>query len=134
MHIHSIDDERALYAGGLGPVFLMTDTRVFHASVDDMLAKWTRHDGCPAQPAVSPPVSGKKGGPDETHTATRYVWRPCKDGTEVMLLKLKGPGHVWPGGQRDYLPRLLGTSTAVVDANEEMWRFFKRHVRDASRP
>ncbi len=38
-----------------------------------------------------------------------------------------GAGHVWPGGELDYLPRLLGPGTAVIDANEEMWRFFRRH-------
>ncbi|MDP1718308.1 MAG: PHB depolymerase family esterase [Burkholderiales bacterium] len=129
MHIHSIDDQSALYDGGLGLVFQVTNTRAFHAPVDDMLGKWTSHNACPSQPEVTPSQSGKKGGPDETHTVTRFAWRPCKDGTEVVLLKLKGPGHVWPGGQRDYLPQLLGTATAVIDANDEMWRFFKRHAR-----
>jgi poly(3-hydroxybutyrate) depolymerase len=31
------------------------------------------------------------------------------------------------GGVRDYLPRILGEGSAVIDANEEMWRFFRRH-------
>jgi poly(3-hydroxybutyrate) depolymerase len=34
---------------------------------------------------------------------------------------------VWPGGRIDYLPRLLGPGTDVIDANLEMWRFFQRH-------
>lgn len=133
MHIHSIDDQSALYEGGLGTVFQITGTRVFHAPVDDMLEKWRGRNACPAQPQVSPPLSGNKGGADENHTATRFAWRSCKDGTEVILLKLKGPGHVWPGGQRDYLPQLLGTGTAVIDANREMWRFFSRHSREDQR-
>jgi poly(3-hydroxybutyrate) depolymerase len=33
---------------------------------------------------------------------------------------------LWPGGLQDYLPGLLGPSTALVDANLEMWRFFQR--------
>jgi poly(3-hydroxybutyrate) depolymerase len=44
----------------------------------------------------------------------------------VVLWKLTGAGHVWPGGQRDYLPRLLGPGTRIIDANVEMWRFFSR--------
>jgi poly(3-hydroxybutyrate) depolymerase len=30
---------------------------------------------------------------------------------------------------RDYNPELLGTGTAVIDANAEMWRFFSRFKR-----
>ena len=124
MHIHSLDDERALYSGGLGPAFPMTDTRVFHNSVEDMIGKWVTYNQCPAQGRVAALVSGK--GPDEGHTANRIEYRPCADGSEVVLWKLAGPGHVWPGGQRDFLPALLGTSSAVIDANREMWQFFSR--------
>lgn len=124
MHIHSLDDERALYAGGLGPAFPFTDTRVFHAPVEDMLKKWVAHNGCPAQGSVAAMVPGKP--PDEGHAANRVVYAPCRDGTEVVLWKLAGPGHVWPGGKRDFLPALLGTSSAVIDANRELWQFFSR--------
>ena len=129
MHIHSVDDERARYGGGLGPAFPFTNTRVFHASVDSMVEKWVGHNRCPARAAASAAVSGAPGGPDEGHTATRITYRPCRNGTEVVLWKLAGPGHVWPGGQRDYLPLLLGTSSSVIDANRELWRFFKRYRR-----
>jgi poly(3-hydroxybutyrate) depolymerase len=57
------------------------------------------------------------------------VYAPCKDGTEVVLWKLTGSGHAWPGGQLDYLPRVLGPGTDVIDANTEMWKFFCRFVR-----
>ena len=127
LHIHSVDDERARYDGGLGPAFPMTDTRVFHASVSDMLTKWLEHNRCPAARSAAPAIAGS--GADAGHTAMRFTWSPCRAGSEVILLRLAGPGHVWPGGQRDFLPVLLGTSTAVVDANDEMWRFFSRFRR-----
>jgi polyhydroxybutyrate depolymerase len=127
MHIHSIDDERALYSGGLGPAFPLTDTRVFHDSVEDMVKKWVAFNACAPQGKVMALVSGT--GPDERHTANRIEYAPCRDDVEVVLWKLAGPGHVWPGGQRDFLPRLLGTSSAVIDANREVWRFFSRFRR-----
>ena len=127
MHIHSVDDQRALYDGGLGPVFPMIDTRVLHASVSSMLTKWMDHNRCSTQGEAAIPVAGS--GADEGHTATRYTWRPCGGGTEIVLWKLAGPGHVWPGGRRDFLPLLLGTSSAVIDANREMWAFFRRFRR-----
>lgn len=129
MHIHSADDQRALYEGGLGPAFPYTDTRVFHQSVEAMLGKWLLHNGCPAEPSISPALGGKPGGRDATHTAVRYTHAPCRGGTEVVLWKLTGAGHVWPGGVQDYLPALLGAGTHVIDANAEMWRFFSRFRR-----
>ncbi len=127
MHIHSVDDQLALYDGGFGPVFAMTDTRVLHASVSSMLMKWIDHNRCSTQGEAAIPIAGT--GADDGHTATRYTWRPCRDGTEVVLWKLTGPGHVWPGGRRDFLPLLLGTSSAVIDANAELWKFFSRFSR-----
>jgi polyhydroxybutyrate depolymerase len=129
LHIHSVDDRRALYDGGLGLAFPMTDTRVFHQPVDAMLGKWLAHNGCPAQPQVSGPVAGNAGGEDATHTATRYAYTPCRAGSEVVLWRLTGAGHVWPGGRQDFLPLLLGPGTTVIDANREMWRFFSRFRR-----
>ena len=130
MHIHSVDDQRALYGGGLGPAFPMTNTRVLHQPVDAMLGKWLAHNGCPAQPRVTGPVTGKPGAADSTHTATQYLYAPCRAGAEVILWKLTGAGHVGPGGLQDYLPLLLGAGTTLIDANSEMWRFFSRFRRN----
>jgi polyhydroxybutyrate depolymerase len=130
MHIHSVDDPRALYEGGLGPAFPFTNTRVLHQPVEAMLGQWRAFNACPAQPQISGPVAGKPGAPDATHTATRYTYASCRNGTEVVLWKLTGAGHVWPGGLQNYLTLILGTSTTVIDANTEMWRFFQRFRRD----
>ena len=129
MHIHSVDDGRALYGGGLGPTFPFTNTRVFHESVDVMLGKWLAHDGCPKTPQVRGSFSGLPEAADASHTATRYIYGPCRGGTEVVLWKLTGAGHVWPGGLQNYLPALLGPGTTVIDANSEMWQFFSRFSR-----
>lgn len=126
MHIHSVDDQRALYHGGLGPAFPLTNTRVLHPPVEEMLAQWVRHNQCVLQPALAATLRGGPGTRDAGHSATRIVYAPCRAGTEVVLWKLTGVGHVWPGGQRDYMKGLLGTDTAIIDANSEMWRFFSR--------
>jgi polyhydroxybutyrate depolymerase len=130
MHIHSVDDRRALYDGGLGPAFPFTNTRVLHQSVDAMLKEWLAHDGCPAAPQVTGVLAGQPEAADASHTATRYSYGPCRGGSEVVLWRLTGAGHVWPGGLQDYLPLLLGKGTTVIDANSEMWRFFSGFRRD----
>jgi polyhydroxybutyrate depolymerase len=126
MHFHSVDDPRALYTGGLGPPFPMTSSRVFHSAVEPTVREWAATIGCPADARVTSEIKGEAGSKEAGHTATRYMWGPCRHGSEMVLWKFTGTGHVWPGGLQDYFPRLLGTSTALVDANVEMWRFFER--------
>lgn len=127
LHIHSIDDPRAPYEGGLGPPFPMTDRQMEHRSVEEMLERWVGHDGCPAEPAVGETIRGTPETPAEGHTATRLTWSPCREGTEVVHLRLTGAGHGWPGdaGSRAR-DRLTGAPTTIVDASEEAWSFFAR--------
>jgi polyhydroxybutyrate depolymerase len=126
MHIHSVDDPRALYGGGLGPPFPMTNQRVLHAPVEKMLKVWRDADGCADTSQTS---ASRRGGPHGEHSATKLVYAPCRDGVEVVLWKMTGPGHVWPGGKPDYLTRWLGPSTDVIDANREIWGFLRRFAR-----
>ena len=119
LHIHSVDDPRAIYAGGLGPPFPMTNSRVMHLAVEVGLAGWAQANGC------ATPIEAREKKEWQGHTATLYAYPRCR--AEVLLWKLTGAGHVWPGGEPDYFPKLLGPGTAVIDANEEMWRFFSRH-------
>lgn len=123
MHIHSVDDPRALYAGGLGPPFPLTKTQVFHPNVDQMIARWVKHNDCAADPGITDRRSDRDA---RNHTAVRFVYDNCRDGAEVVLWKLSGAGHVWPGGKQKFMERLLGPSTDIIEANLEMWNFFKR--------
>jgi len=131
MHFHSLDDPRALYAGGLGPPFPFTEVRVEHPAVEPVIAQWRRADGCPEDPTIGPIAHGAPGTPDAEHTATRVVYGPCTGGAEVVLWRLTGAGHVWPGGPAMWFQRWLGAPTQVVDASAEMARFFRRFTRPA---
>src|SRR5262249_45930074 len=46
MHIHSVDDGRALYEGGLGAAYPLSGTRVLHPPVEERLAEWAHPNGC----------------------------------------------------------------------------------------
>jgi len=127
MHFHSVDDPRALYFGGLGPPFPMTNNRVMHPNVENVLAQWRAFEHCAADPQIAPTINGKAGTPDDGITATKYTWAPCADGAEVVLWKITGAGHTWPGGKQGIFPKLLGRGTTIIDANEEMWRFFSKY-------
>ena len=123
MHTHSVDDPRALYHGGLGPPFPMTSSRVEHPPVETQLARWAVVNGCsPAAPSVEKKIVGSGG--EAGVTATKLVWQGCK--ADIVLWKLTGSGHVWPGS-KPTLPRILGRSTSIIDVNQEMWTFFEKH-------
>ncbi|HEX7233113.1 MAG TPA: PHB depolymerase family esterase [Candidatus Binatia bacterium] len=122
MHLHSLDDPRALYGGGLGPPFPFTKTRVFHPNIDQMISRWVRHDGCSAEPVIERQIEIK----EPRQSAKHYIYTNCREGSEVVLWQLTGAGHVWPGGKQKVLERILGPSTEIIDANQEMWRFFQR--------
>lgn len=131
LHIHSTDDPRALYEGGLGPPFPYTNHRVPHSSVVKTVEAWARHDGCAATPTVGETIRDAAG-----HTATEIRYGPCSSGYDVVHWRLGGAGHVWPGGGplRPFVQKHVGPSTDVIDANTVMWAFFKRYRKpDAPR-
>jgi polyhydroxybutyrate depolymerase len=119
MHIHSVDDPRALYDGGLGPPFPGTNNRVMHPPVSESLERWRKANGCSTEGNV---VETRKSGTD---SAEKLSFAPCGSGAELVHWKLYGPGHVWPGGEPTRRQRLTGPPTNVIDANEEIWEFFR---------
>ena len=122
LHIHSVDDPRALYAGGLTETF---GREIRHRAVEAELARWRTADGCPPEPAVlerrRQPARG-----GAIHTATLLVWAPCAAGSEVRLWKLTGGGHGWPGSDPVLSERRMGPRTDVISAAEEVWAFLSR--------
>jgi polyhydroxybutyrate depolymerase len=126
MHIHSVDDQRAVYQGGLSEPVPLTNTRTRHPNAEEVLYRWVAFAGCRAKPAVAETRAGPPGTATAAHSATKYVFAGCRDGAEIVLWKLSGAGHVWPGARRDLRAPGLGSGTDVIDANEEMWRFFRR--------
>jgi polyhydroxybutyrate depolymerase len=121
LHIHSVDDPRALYAGGEGPPFPFTNRRVRHPAVEAVVRMWATHDGCVLAPTAEPTRRSAAG-----HTATRITYGACGSGKPVVLWRLTGAGHVWPGSPQKYPPRLLGAASDVIDGNAEIWAFFRR--------
>jgi polyhydroxybutyrate depolymerase len=120
LHIHSVDDPRALYAGGLGPPFPFTTNRVLHPSVEATLAAWARRDGCMPTPVEMESRQAANG-----HTARRLVYGHCRDGAEVDLWRLTGAGHGWPGAATTR-EALVGPAPRVIDANTEIWKFLSQ--------
>ena len=132
LHIHSVDDPRALYGGGEGPAFPGTTITVTHRPVESQLARWVTHDGCPAEPTVADRRRVTARGGEQT--ATLLVHEPCATGAPVALWRLTGAGHGWPGGHAALPERIMGPETTVIAAAEEVWRFVSRFRRADAPP
>ena len=122
LHVHSVDDPRALYAGGVTSTL---GREIHHEPVEAELARWRERDGCPAAPEVRDrrerPATG-----GTMQTATLLVFAPCAEGSEVRLWKLTGAGHGWPGADPILSERRMGPRTDVISASEEVWAFLAR--------
>jgi polyhydroxybutyrate depolymerase len=125
LHVQSLDDPRALYAGGVSDV---RGRRIRHRAVEAELARRRALAGCPSEPRelerrARPAADGS------LHTAVLLVWAPCAGGAEVRLWRLGGAGHGWPGADPVLPERWMGPRTDVVSAAEEIWRFLPRFSR-----
>jgi polyhydroxybutyrate depolymerase len=128
LHIHSVDDPRALYKGGSGPPFPGTNVRASHRPVMEGLEKWRAHNGCSARSRETATRSGRQG--STTQTATLIVWDGCTGGATVAHWRLTGVGHGWPGTTQTPLrEELIGSPTTIISAAEEAWKFFAQVTR-----
>jgi polyhydroxybutyrate depolymerase len=128
MHVHSLDDRIVPFAGGERPILPFVYSIPLPA-VEPIVRAWALHAGCPETPAESPPRPAPADGPYAGHWARQTTWGPCADGVEIVLWRLHGPGHVWPGPPATLRSWFVGPATAVIDVREEMWRFFRRFQR-----
>lgn len=129
MHVHSVDDPRALYDGGVGPPFPGTNSRVTHASVQSAIDLWVGKNECTSEPRTIESRTGRLGTENQGHTATLLTYGPCGTGADVVHWKLTGVGHGWPGGDSGSPERIIGPRTTLVNAADEIWKFVSKRSR-----
>ncbi len=67
--------------------------------------------------------------PDDDTRIERISHSACRSGHEIVLLRVDGGGHTWPGG-RQYLGHFwIGPLSQDIDASDVMFRFFLRQLR-----
>lgn len=95
-------------------------------STDRTIAFWIEQNGTHAKGVVTPLLDRDK---TDGCTAERIEWRNPKLNLSVVLYKVIGGGHTWPGGQQ-YLPvRTIGETCRDFNASETIWDFFSRHPK-----
>jgi len=96
----------------------------FRVAVQDTIAGWVSRNGCGSTPAV---VDWADHDPVDGTTVTELIYPGCSNGGDVVLLRINGGGHTWPGGS-DSLPEwITGKVSGEFSANRVMLEFFKAH-------
>jgi polyhydroxybutyrate depolymerase len=127
LEYHSLDDPIAKWNGGPS-----ADPKL-RFSVMSGIDQWVKADGCSTKPRNEPTIVGSAATHSAGETATLVTYGSCRGGSVVKLWRLTGSGHVWPGAIFNTGPRStwildgVGRGTTLVDANEDMWRFFEQH-------
>lgn len=88
---------------------------------EDQVRWWAKKNGCEEKPKVEElPDTAKDGTKVERQTFA------SKDGADVILYKVIGGGHTWPGGSVQ--PKvMLGKTSQQFNASEVIWDFFAKH-------
>ncbi len=139
MFINGTQDPLVPYEGGevtirslLGPLgrSLPLRSRGRVLSTDQAVRFWLRHNGIQAQGETTPL-------PDRARDQCRaelHRYRGGRQGTEVVLVKVIGGGHCWPG-RRQYLPvERIGRACQDFSATELIWKFFTRCRKQQAKP
>ncbi|MCE1245146.1 MAG: phospholipase [Firmicutes bacterium] len=120
MIINGTADPLLPYNGG--DIKVLGKVRGKSIPTDKTAEFWVKHNGCNKNTVKSElPDTDKNDG----MTVTVFKWENGNDKTEVVLYRVNGGGHTWPGG-RQYMPvKLIGRVCNDFDACEAIWSFFK---------
>ena len=131
MHIHSVDDP-------VIPFFVVQKGKKslfklkLRYSVFDIIKRWINFNHCPELPITDKIIvmgdsSKRSNSRLNKQSAVKYRFSCGFNGNEVILWMLFGAGHVWPGGNYSIITTsYYGQTTDIINANEEMWNFFKK--------
>lgn len=97
-------------------------------STDETIRLWLKHDQI-----ATPPITDEMPDLDNDKvTVERKEWKNRDKGVSVVLYKINGGGHTWPGGKQ-YLPeKIIGKTCMDIQASEVIWDFFSKNKKQGS--
>ena len=114
LHFHGTQDRFVPYE----PVKALRGMHLM--GVAESIRTWVRLDGC--NPAPKTEVLTKDGA---ALKVTRETHGGGTRGAEVVLVRIDGGGHTWPG--KVPMVGFIGKSTTDISANALIWEFFRKH-------
>ncbi len=119
------DDPVIPWQGGVAGIWWIPGATAGEVlSMDETIAHWRARNGTTTDgiSTVLPDAD-----PGDESTMVRTIW----DGpAPVVLYEARGGGHTIPGGWMGVPEFILGHTNGDVQAMDEIWSFFREHVRD----
>jgi polyhydroxybutyrate depolymerase len=112
--VHGTADPNVPYNGGEAGWYSVDETQKF----------WIMMNNCflPPDTLTLPDLD-----PNDQSTVVRYRHRSSSNASEVVLFKVIGGGHTYPGSYiLDWASLGVGPKNGDINANNEMWNFFKK--------
>ena len=113
INFHGTADRFAAFGGGTS--WVLPRGRAFPSQLV-WTARWAKRNRCTGDPTDSA----------VTATVTRRAYTGCARGADVVLYRIEGGGHTWPGGG-PHPAWFVGTLDRSIDASRIMWEFFRSH-------
>lgn len=126
MIVNGTKDPLVPFAGGHIRLFRFGRSRGEVLSTVSTVEHFRRHNACDKTPEKS---KLRDRDPDDGSNVEILKYSGGKEGTEVILVKVIGGGHTWPGGRQYLKPRLVGVVCRDINAGEMILDFFLRHLR-----
>jgi polyhydroxybutyrate depolymerase len=121
LFFHGTNDRFIPYAGGDILQWANVD-RGKVLSARETVALWRRIDGCSGEPRKLRLSEGTGKG---YLAVDKVTFEPCS-GASVQHFITRGGGHAWPGAKQGPAgDAILGPAGNELDANAEIWAFFK---------
>jgi len=112
-----------LMQGTLDPIVPYDGLEDATGSVNQTIDYWKDVNDTTTGPVET--VWGPTGG--DSTVVTRYVYGGGTNGTEVILYKVQGGGHTWPGGSQYAPESMIGRVSTHIDGTAEIWNILKDH-------
>ncbi len=124
MMINGTEDRLILWQGGDIRVRAFSAGRAL--SVPRSVNLWVNRNSC--NPAAKVSLLPNKDKEDGTRVQ-RLLYDRCRNRADVVLLRVNGGGHTWPGSDEAFPRNLLGNHSRDFNASETIWRFLKSYRR-----
>ena len=95
-------------------------------STEESVAFWQRNNGCHGE-RQKHPLPDKN--PRDGSTVMAEQFKDCRSGAPVVLITIKGGGHLPPGvrvGGQPVVEAILGKANQDISAADVAWKFFRR--------
>ena len=113
LHMHSVNDTRVPYNGGMGSG--AGTANLWLPSIDSVLNVWSVKSSCanPAQIITN----------NSSYKLTQ--WSGCNNNIGIQYYLTQDGGHGWPGGTPG--GPFSDPPSTVINANDLLWQFFQQH-------